>query len=246
MQPYRFILGLNFVRPAFSLSSVQGVLSDILLDIGEEEKQLGSGYFDGIKTLANEGGINLFRKDHSNMLSVTQSDIIFRKTLTGNKAVNIGNTVDEFKLLFKAISRKLKIKGIRRVGFVVEYRQAEQNKYSAANELRDGFLSFKGFSDSRLFDLRFEDRTIIGKLEDHNENTDAYTNCIHTIYLSEKDDQTKENGKLCFSLDFQQYFNPTVPAKGVNVELNKVMKDFKLRKKSFIEQMNTQGFLKND
>ena len=243
------MIGIKFIRPSFLLASVEGRLIEMLADLGDNEKGLGERFFEAASegSETNGGVIQLSKLDNSNRLTISKTDIVFRKTQFANEVVRVDKVIEEFKIILKEIFKILKIKkGFRRIGLVVEYRQQESTKHSAANEFRDSLINIKDMGDSRSFQLKYEDREVPALLENHNPQIDPFENCIYTYYLSENDDQTKEDGKLCFSLDSQRYFNPSIPMESVYRELDTSKKAYIKKKKAFLQEMKKKGFLNND
>ena len=239
------MVGVRFARTSFRLSSVEGLIAEMLVELGESEKALGRGFFDTVfqGAATRNNGIVLSSSDQLNHLTINKSDIIFRKTATKDQTVRPSKALEQFNIMLSAILKILKTKGFRRIGLVLEYREEEKTKGSASNQFRNSLLSFPVSNDSSNFHLKYEDREIPTELENHNPQADAFENTIYSYYLSEQDDQTKEEGKLCFSLDFQRYFNPTIHPRGIKKELDQAKLVLADKKRKFFEDMNNKGFL---
>lgn len=242
MKLHRFVIGIQFNRNMFRLSSLGGLAIDEVLKCCDTEKKLGQRFFTQISTPMTKDGqynISFINDNKQNDLLILTDQIIFKKTATQkNQSVSVESVIEEFKLLWKSANKILNFPETRRIGLVGEYRIKEKKPGSAGVQLIDALTKFQSAGSSNRFHLTFENRSLAKHGGIADKDTDDFWNEIQTYYISNMD-ETPENESINANIDIQKYY---VPAKIDPIKEIKTVQDrYISRKNAFKENMKNLG-----
>lgn len=230
-------VGILFSERMFRLSSLSGVLTDDLLAL--RGKIIDSDSFETIGRDPHNFNLRLYNEDAGVFLNITLESIVFTRDLYNSADhFDFDTFLDEFQAIWRAFDTRLKVPGIRRIGFVTEQRfQAGSN----SNQLlvdRLTTLKFTGFPAK--FHLSFEDRKNVGIGGLPDPTKDDFINVIRTYYDSLLDVEHPEADSINANLDVQRYYSPFFKGNPFD-EIRKLKNEYDKAALKFIGDLNGFG-----
>ncbi|HEX5093796.1 MAG TPA: hypothetical protein VFV84_14000, partial [Burkholderiales bacterium] len=159
----------------------------------------------------------------------------------GNR-VDFDDVFKEFDLLWRACDSVLKVRDVRRVGIVGEYRITPTKNPSAA------LMEFTRLAPRGIpakFQLQFETRMLTtGASGLPDVKTADFWNTIESYYDSELDQEHADSGQITAMLDVQRYYMPLLNG-NVPDELRKLKRRYDevvrgVSERDVIQQLSSQ------
>lgn len=242
MYVHRVVIGIQFNRKIFRVSSFGGQLIDEMLDLRDTDKGLDSEYFTRVSTSNNveDTYVSLTNDNKTHELIISSSSMTLRVYETkDNTNVNTDRVIKEFELFWKRADKVLSFPAIRRIGIVAEYRLNASSEHSASNDLVNALLKKPSNKHSGRFHLSYENHDLNKDGTPPKTTLDDYWNTIFSFYSSDRD-ESPEDGKINANIDVQKYYSPAKKS-GVLAELRKVKERFVKEKLKFKTSLNDMG-----
>lgn len=240
MKPLKLSIGIRPSRAMFRLSTVGGSLIDELLSTTESSKTFKKIF----KHVEQDGVKHHFRlvgDDHNFFVGI--NDIQYSiDNYDSKNIIDIDKEVERFISLFAVVNNSLKIKDIRRMGMVCEYRLSS-NTEQPSKELIEKLTKFKTEGYPAKFSLQFEQRTPItntnGLPDFRNQD---FWNVIENIYDGEVDADHSAQKMINLMLDVQRYYHPFLNEKAENA-IKALAEKYKKQYQIFIEKNKLLGIV---
>ena len=177
MKFYRFMIGIRFNHKAFRLANNMGEIADELLSAKE-------GSFESI-TQSREDlermHLSLFDNDHNSVLTLTNSDIVFKRKSEQGSDISPSLAIREFRDYWKIINKVMRFGTVRRIGLVSEFRVTPPEGVKDISKfLAERLTKIPVPTESKRFRLSYSDRE---RVEGNspaliNEGIDEFWNSI--------------------------------------------------------------------
>lgn len=235
----KLTLGIRPEIRAFRVESIRGLLIDALLEARGIE--IPETYYTNIAEGQDGALVSLTNEKEGNYLLVDRENIAFTKDAYRNNGhVDLDKTFKEFIGIFAVVQRVVKLKGIRRIGLVSEYRfDAVKNNNV---ELLTTLTKLPKLDFPAHFTLHYESRTP-STASPLDTVKGAFTNAIYDFYDSALDTSVPVEGKINANLDYQKYYAPSIDTK-IGDEAEKHFYAFKKELKKFDEEIAKLGLKK--
>lgn len=238
MTPLKMSIGIKPSRAMFRFSTLGGTLIDEILTYTEKSKN-SKKLFKHVEQDSNKSHFRLIGDTCS--LFVGTHDIQYSVDHYDSKSeLEISIEIERFISLFSTVNSSLKIRDIRRIGLVCEYRTPSKTELPS-KELLDKFTSFEAVGYPAKFQLQFEHRhPIVGATGIPDFRTDDFWNIIESYYDAEVDEAHSTSRHINLMLDVQRYYNPLLedkPDNAIRSLADKYNKQFGL----FLEKAKTLG-----
>lgn len=203
---WKATIGIRPINKMFRVLSVGGSIIDALIGL-RGGKVLNDDYFDTGGISNNRQAIRISNESQGNYVNVSVEDVVFIKDFyaTG-KQFDLNDFLAEFRAIWSAIDSVLKVRDIRRIGFVGEHRFPAASGASATLLRHLTKLEPSGHPDK--FSLRFETRSFNTDGSVPDEGKGAFVNVIREYYDASQDVQHPEPKFINANLDAQRYFAP--------------------------------------
>ena len=230
-------VGILFSERMFRLSSLSGVLTDDLLAL--RGKTIAPDSFETIGRDVHNFNLRLYNEAAGSYLNISVESITYTRDLYDSEAhFDFDAFLDDFKAIWDAFDARLKVPGIKRIGFVTEQRfQAGNNSNKL---LVDSLTTLKTNGFPAKFHLSFEDRKNVGVGGLPDPTKDDFLNIIRTYYDSLIDVEHPEADSINANLDIQRYYSPIIKAKPFD-EIIKLKKEYDKAALKFIGDLNKLG-----
>ena len=174
------------------------------------------------------------------MLLITHDDLTFTRDLYENeKLFRFEDFAKEFRAIWDIVNSILKVRNIRRIGYVVEHRFSIKEP---SNHIFPKIIKLTKDGQIDNFVLTYESRTFAEGEKPDIEKAN-FVNEICSIYDSVKDVEHPEKGFLNVNIDVQRYFAPAYNGKVSDELLKLYNKDFVPANKTYFEQLKKLGAL---
>lgn len=236
----KLVIGIRPAKRMFRIMSISGAIVDALVDsVGE--KDLPDDYFTRVTRTPDGAFIRLTDANDVNVLSVDTENIIFTKDYYEEKAhINFDDVQKEFRQVWDACQAVLKVRNIRRIGMVGEYRVTPKTGNSSA-ALLEHLTKLEARGHPAKFMMQFENRSLVtGAAGLPDVKTSDFWNTIETYYDSALDTEHSEEGQITAMLDVQRYFAPHLNG-GVPDEVWKLRKRFDDATKQMTDRLAKLG-----
>jgi hypothetical protein len=224
----------------FRVRSLGGSIQDSVLALRGSHKLIPDDYFVNTGLIQNLDGVRMFSTSNGNSFHVDIDNVIFGKdAYKSQHSVNFEDFHAEFRVLWNVTNDILKMRAVRRIGLVGEFRFSPKDG-TPSKTLVENLTTYKPVGMPNKFMLRFEDRTLLADGQPPNSKDDAFTNYIYHIYESSQDDTYRDESQLNANIDVQRYYAPAI---GGNVldELVKLKKDWDAASTKFVKFMTGLG-----
>lgn len=211
MKPLKMSIGIRPARAMFRFSSLGGALIDEILTYTDKSKN-SKKLFNHVEQGGDKSHFRLFGDNCS--LFVGTHDVQYSVDHYESKSsFEINTEIDRFISLFSTINTSLKIRDIRRIGMVCEYRTQSKTELPS-RELLEEFTKFEPVGYPAKFHLQFEHRhPILNSIGVPDFRTDDFWNIIESYYDGEMDADHSMVKQKNFMLDVQRYYNPLLEDK---------------------------------
>lgn len=211
MKPLKLSIGIRPSRAMFRFSTLSGTLIDELLASSERSKT-HKRMFQHVEQDSAKShfrlvgdGYSLFAGVHDVQYSVDNYE--------SKKILDIDIEIERFIALFTVVNSTLKIRDIRRIGMVCEYR-LPSNTELPSKELIEKFTRFTPDGFPAKFNLQFEQRFPITSVTGVPDfRTDDFWNVIESFYDGEADAEHSASKQINMMLDVQRYYRPLLEDK---------------------------------
>ena len=235
-------IGIRPTEKMFRVASLSGLVADEII-AASSSKSLAEGYFTNV-TKANGGSsLRLTNESLGHYLIVDVENIVFSHDhYDTDREFDADAFFTSFKVLWNSLNSVLKVKRVRRIGYVAEYRFPKKEAASAYLVERITKLKPHGYPDK--FSLSYESRrgTSIGGLPDPIK--DDFFNHIRQIYDSSADVDHPKSGHYNANLDVQRYYAPPL-TKEVSGEVELIRREFERTLPSFFDELVSLGICIN-
>lgn len=224
----------------FRFSSLGGALIDEILSASEKSKTLKKLF----KQVEQDGEKSHFRLVGENCnLLVGVNDIQYSIDNYDSKvALDPEIEIEKFVSLFSVINNTLKVRDVRRIGMVCEYRIASDTDLPS-RELTEKLTKLKPEGFPAKFQLQFEQRhAIAGVTGIPDFRTDDFWNVIESIYDGEIDADHSASRQINFMLDVQRYYKPLLEDK-IDNAIRSVAEKYKKQYLNFSEKVKALGLV---
>jgi hypothetical protein len=231
--PSKISVGIRPLERMFRLTSLDGLIAEAVLGARSQEP-LDREYFTNIQRASSGDALRLTNPERGNYLIVDFENIIFvNDRYDSLKASDLNAFKTEFRVIWNALQSVAKIRDIRRIGLVCEYRfplaRASERLVSAITR-----LPASGYCDK--FHLQFETRRGTGKGGLPDPSKDDFYNYIKTIYDSTADTDHPESAHYNANLDVQRYYAPVFNGNVTN-ELDALAIEFNRQQPAFMAEI---------
>lgn len=195
----------------FRLSTLSGSMIDDFLQFAERTKSLKK-MFTQVEQDAGKSHFKL-TGDESSLL-VGSHDILFTTDYyDSQKVLDIESEVDKFVQIFSNINSSIKVREIRRIGIVCEYRNKSRTELPS-RELIESITKIPPDGFPAKFQLQFEQRHPISTITGVPDiRTDDFWNVIESFYDGEVDADHSSSKQINVSVDVQRYYKPLLDDK---------------------------------
>lgn len=234
-------VGVRPLKKMFRVSSLGGSIVDAVLDMRGDT--ISDDYFTEVATSARPNPVvRISSAKLGNSLQITNEDITFTKDFynTG-KRFHFDDFLKEFRLIWQTVDAYLKVRKIRRIGFVCEHRFSF-DKTGSSNLLLSTLTTMQQGGYTERFMLNFESRTLINGERPDPEKAD-FVNTICSAYDSSLDAENKEEGAFNLNIDVQRYFAPVMEGKVADEFLKLYNKQYTPISRKYFEQFKNLGLL---
>lgn len=244
----KVVVGVHFNSKMFKIQSMAGSLADSIFEFVKEKKKIfGDDFVTGIAVSTDvlSPGIEIKNESRSHYIRVTSENLTFGICSVNElSSVNVDDSLEKFKILYKHVDKILKLPNARRIGLVTENLLDVPQGKANTNFLVEKILRIQPPQYSGLFELRYEDRELPSSNAIPDADRDDFWNTIYSLYPSERDADMPVRGKVFANIDVQKYYNPSKsdPCK----ELGEIRSKFKVKKSEFKNQLKELGLLNND
>lgn len=238
MKPLKLSIGIRPSRAMFRFSTLSGTLIDELLTSAERSKT----YKKLFQHVEQDGGKSHFRllgDGYSFFVGV--NDVQYSvDNYESKKILDVDIEIERFISLFNVVNSALKIRDIRRIGMVCEYR-LPSNTDLPSRELIEKFTKFSPTGFPAKFNLQFEQRYPITSTTGVPDfRTDDFWNVIESFYDGEADAEHSAAKQINMMLDVQRYYKPLLEEK-VDGAIRAVAEKYKKQFVNFKEKSITLG-----
>lgn len=240
----KFIIGIRPASKIFRISSVVGQIIDSILS-ERGTNHLDEKYYEKISSNKNLDTYRLENDSLGNILTIDLENVIFIKDYYEvTKEFDFSEIFLEFKQIWNAIDKFLKLKDIRRIGMAAEH-QIRGVSNNLNKKLLDSMTTVKEINHPAKFHLRYENRypTIAGAAPDI-EKSDLI-NIIYHYYDSATDTDHPNEDSYNANIDVQRYYSPLLKSNIVE-EVNKLHNVFSSHKKNFDVLLSEKGLHSNE
>lgn len=242
MQATKFVIGIRPANKMFRITSRGGEIIDAILALRGVTKGFPEDeYYSSIATNYEQGAFKLANEELGNSLRFDLNNIMFIKDFFDeDKPINVEQCINEFEVLWKVLDEILKVRGIRRIGIVMEHHIPASH---ASKTLLESITALKGSAHPAKFLMQFEDRhpTREGVAPDIKKSD--FINVIHSYYDGELDTDRPTENVINANLDVQRYYSPLLDT-GVVSEVKRVYDSFKIERKKFEASLRERGVQK--
>lgn len=240
MKPLKLSIGIRPSRAMFRFSSLSGTLIDEILNSTEKSK-LSKKLFKHVEQDGDKSHFRLVGEGCS--LFVGVNDVQYSVDRYESKNVlDTESEIDRFIAIFSVINASLRIRDIRRIGMVCEYRMPS-NTDLPSRELLEKFTSFRTEGFPAKFQLQFEHRhPIAGTTGVPDFRTDDFWNVIESYYDGEVDADHSAGKQINLMLDVQRYYKPLLEEK-VDGAIRSLADKYKKQFAYFSEKATTLGLV---
>jgi hypothetical protein len=203
--PKKLLVGVRTVEKMFRVTSMGGLIVDAVLAM-RDKPPLDANYFTGIQRAESGTSTRLFHEERGHELIVDLENVIFiHNCYKNDKDTDFDVFLSAFAVIWPAVQGILKVKDIRRIGLVAEYRFPLQH---SSTKLLSALTRFNTQGIYDKFNLQYETRrgTGMGGLPDPTK--DDFFNAIRHIYDSAMDRDLPQEGHYNANLDVQRYYAP--------------------------------------
>ena len=211
MKPLKMSIGIRPARAMFRFSTLGGALIDEILAYTEKSKHSRKIF----KHVEQDGDKSHFRLvGDSCSLFVGTHDVQYSVDhYEAKSTLEINTEVDRFISLFLAINSSLKMRDIRRIGMVCEYRTPSKTALPS-KDLLEELTKLEPIGYPAKFQLQFEHRHPITNATGVPDfRTDDFWNIIESYYDGEIDAYHSATRQINLMLDVQRYYNPLLEDK---------------------------------
>jgi len=166
-------------------------------------------YFTRVRRSSDSSSITMMDEKEKavNSLTVDTDNVVFTKDhYVKSGRIDFNDVFREFQAIWQACDAVLKVRDIRRIGMVGEYRIVPPNNPSAA------LLSFTHIEARGVpakFQMQFESRVLTtGDSGLPDVKTSDFWNTIESYYDSALDTEHSEEGQITAMIDVQRYYMP--------------------------------------
>jgi hypothetical protein len=237
MKPLKMSIGIRPERPMFRFLTIGGALIDEILTYTEKSKN--SKLF---KEVEQGGDKSHFRLKGDNCsLFVSTHDVQYSVDHYDSETAMVFEAeVGQFISLFSTLNSSLKMRGIRRIGMVCEYRFPSKTELPS-KELLEGLTKFKPAGYPAKFQLQFEQRhPISNAIGVPDFRTDDFWNIIESFYDAEADLDHSAEKQINLMLDVQRYYSPLREDK-LDTEIRALVDKYKKQFFIFSEKAKSLG-----
>lgn len=203
---------------------------------------LSRDYFEDVVT--HDDGFILQDKKKERMLSVSKSDVVF--TLDGFQSghFDLRDLQKQFSIFWQVINASLKVRDVRRIGIVCEYRfRFDDHKAMSIDAVPKAFQLFNvGYVDK--LNLRYETRLPAKAGGKVNLASDEFDNVIVEVYDSSIDADNPELDALNVNIDVQHYFAPTTNS-SMTEEALKLVRKYEQESEKILQHLKARGIDQN-
>lgn len=235
----KFVIGVRPASKMFRVSSLVGEAIDAVL-ARRGIKPLEDEYYSEVATNIEQGAFQLKSENLVNVLRIDRDNVIFTKDYYNiDKVIDIEAAILEFAAIWSALEDILKIRDIRRIGFVAEHRIYEE-KSNASAILMKTLTTIPPPIYPAKFLLRYEERqpTAEGLAPDIKKSD--FVNVITDYYDAEVDADHSERDAANANIDVQKYYAPPLSSNVVS-EVRKLQKLFNKELERFNKYLASKG-----
>ncbi|QKO22410.1 hypothetical protein [Rhodoferax sp. BAB1] len=238
MKPLKFTVGLRPAKSMFRFSTWAGSLVDDLLASAERSKTT-KGLFKTVEQAADKSHFRLIGEKHTLFAGV--KDVQFSVDYyDSDSTLDIDAEIDRFISLFSVVNAALKIRDVRRIGIVCEYRFPSKTD-QPSRELIEKITHFKTDGFPAKFQLQFEQRhPITATTGIPDFRTEDFWNVLETYYDGEVDTDHSAKHEINLMLDVQRYYAPLLEEK-IDAAIRAVSEKYKKQLAIFREKAKTVG-----
>ena len=221
----KVVIGVKPAKRMFRVTSLSGEVLDALIEsVGE--KHLPDDYYTQATRSSDGSYIRLADADDINILSVDTENIIFTKDhYDKDIRINFDDAQKEFQQVWDACQSVLKVRNIRRIGIVGEFR-IDPIESNPSLSLLSKLTRFERQGHVAKFSMQFETRHLTTNDKGLPDvKASDFWNCIETYYDSELDADHSNGNQITAMLDVQRYFTPLLNG-NVPEEVRKLRKRF--------------------
>jgi len=232
------VVGIRPVRKLFRIDSLWGSSTDAVLDL-RDQGPFRDDYFTSVTYSPDQTTVSLRNEIFGNFLTMTAEHIVFTKDYySGESRFVFEEFLKEFRLIWEALDSVLKLRNIRRIGFVGEHRfpYAKGPTGHLVSTLTK--LKYGGYADK--FGLTFESRSMVGG-NVPDPKTGDFINIIRSIYDGSRDTDHPEEGCINANLDVQRYYAPSASGRVADEFLKLYNKEYIPASQEFFEQIDKLG-----
>jgi len=225
----------------FRFSTWAGSLVDELLSSAERSKTT-KGLFKTVEQAADKSHFRLIGERHS--LFAGTRDVQFSADYYElDSSLDVDAEIERFISLFSVVNATLKIRDIRRIGIVCEYRLPSKSE-QPSRELLENVTQFQPEGFPAKFQLQFEQRhPITAATGIPDFRTEDFWNVLETYYDGEMDDDHSAKHEINLMLDVQRYYAPLLEEK-IDAAIRAVGEKYKKQFALFSEKARSIGLEK--
>lgn len=238
----KLVIGVKPAKRMFRITSLSGEIVDGLIE-SVDEKNLPDDYYTKVARSPDGSSIRLVDDKGTNALTIDTENIIFVKDGYEDQArVNIDECLSEFQQIWDACQVVLKVRNIRRIGMVGEYRIIPSSSNASAALLRS-LTKFERSGHVAKFAMQFETHALTtGAAGLPDVKTSDFWNTIETYFDSVLDSQHSDEGQITAMLDVQRYYAPFLNG-NIPDETRKLRKRYDEATKQLNERLTKLGLI---
>lgn len=229
-------IGIRPLRKIFRVSSLHGQIADTIL-AAQGTKPLLDDHFLEVGRANADRTLRMTNEDRGYYLTLDTENVVYTHDLYGKGSFDFDQFLSEFSCLWGIVNEVMKIREIRRIGYVVEYRFPLSNPSDTLLKKLTN-LSEQGYKDK--FQLRFETRMPIGKGGLPDPTKDDFINIIREYYDSSIDGDHATDGAFNANIDVQRYFAPALTG-NIPDKIRELKHAHDKATTSFIDQLKKSG-----
>lgn len=239
----KILIGIKPHQRMFRVPSLMGIAVDDVLalrggnDFDEEYySQVTRNFDQGFVLLKGDGGRNTLRIDQE---GVTFSRSCYKKE---GLELHADKVLHEFQLIWKKVNDVFKVKDVRRIGMVGEYRiQVEDG--AATQKLLPSLITINHPADNAKFHMHVErGEHVRAKHGMPDPTKDDMWNVILDIYDSGLDADFPASDGINVNFDVQRYYSPFLNS-GLQPEVQKLKVKLHEARQGIARQLSEKGIL---